>query len=168
MNKARFTILSILTAMGLSALAQDRAVLYVPEEAPFQEGLHVRGHIKTECNLEVYVANDIAAEANRVYQQVVREKPKSGKYHELSLEIIGAAGAGGGAWSGPKDMEIKGILKDQGGRVIGNFTARRYSTGGFMAGVKGTCTILRRCSRAIGKDVATYLIEPTTSAHLGD
>ena len=111
-------------------------VLYVPEKIPCQDGLYVRQNIKSECNLEV--------------------------------EIADVSGAGGDAWSGPKLLEIRGKLADQSGKSIGTFVARRHSMGDPLGGIKGTCGILRRCSKRLGMDVAELLVDPGNGVMLGD
>jgi hypothetical protein len=90
---------------------------------------------------------------------------KKGKV--LLVEITGVTAPGGGAWSGAKSMSIAGKLYDN-GKMIGDFTGMRYSGGGFFGGYKGTCSIIGRCSKTLGKDVATWLKNPTSGAHLGD
>lgn len=158
----------LLIAMASFVAAGDVDTLYIPATVNYAEGLNVRGNIKSECNLENIVAQDIAHEAGRVYAKVVREKPKSGDYHVLDVVIADVFGAGGGAWSGPKYLSLRGSLKTKGGKVIGTFTARRHSSGGAFGAVKGTCGILKRCSRTLGKDVAQFLAAPTENNTLGD
>ena len=150
------------------ALAQESLILVVPDKIHYSEGLRVRQNIKTECNLELGLADHIAHQASSVYREVHREIPKGEGYHILDMEITGAFGAGGGAWSGPKSVEVRGTLKDHKGQVLGTFTGHRYSMGGAFGGVMGTCKILKRCTRAIAKDIALYLISPTRNAQLGD
>ena len=142
-------------------LAYSGETLVVPELVSYKEGLVVRGRIQEECGLESRVADDIASAAKNAYNKVTRKK-SGGSYHILEVEIVDVFGAGGGAWSGPKYIELKGTLKDQGGKMIGSFRARRHS----MVGV-GTCSILKRCSKALGRDIAAFLLEPETDAYLG-
>jgi len=152
--------------LGGFALTGD-GTLYVPDKAPFSEGLRVRDNIRNECNIESLVANDIAKEAYSAYSAVSREKG-AGATHVLEIEIIDIFGAGGGAWSGPKYIELKGVLKSGSGNVVGDFTAYRYSMGGALGAIKGTCGILRRVSRALGQDIGVWLTAPSRGARLGD
>jgi hypothetical protein len=62
---------------------------------------------------------------------------------------------------------VKGSL-NQKGKMLGDFKARRYSGGGMFCGYKGTCAILGRCVKALGKDVVEWLAQPTSRAVLGD
>jgi len=59
------------------------------------------------------------------------------------------------------------VLKEN-GEVIGSFTGARYSGGGAFGGFKGTCAILGRCIETLGKDIATWLKDPTMNAMLGN
>jgi hypothetical protein len=62
---------------------------------------------------------------------------------------------------------VKGSLSQK-GKILGDFKARRYSGGGMFGGYKGTCAILRRCVKTLGKDVAEWLAQPTSQAVLCD
>ena len=42
------------------------------------------------------------------------------------------------------------------------------SGGGVFGGYKGTCAIIGRGARAIGRDISTWLGNPTDGAELGD
>jgi hypothetical protein len=62
---------------------------------------------------------------------------------------------------------IKGSLSQR-GKMLGDFKARRYSGGGMFGGYKGTCAILGRCVKTLGRDVAEWLAHPASQAVLGD
>lgn len=169
MNFMRLSILLVLASAGLACFAQKVDTIYVPEKISFAEGVNVRGKVRTECRLEEKTSTFIRTFAQgNAYKTVVTEKPKSGPYHVLEAEIVEANGAGGGAWSGPKSMRVAGKLKDHTGKVIATFSGSRFSTGGVFGGYKGTCSILGRCTKAIGKDIAGWLIDPEPNALLGD
>ncbi len=85
----------------------------------------------------------------------------------LHIEIVNVIGTGGGAWSGAKSVTVEGKLTEN-GEVIGTFTSSRYSGGGAFGGYKGTCSILGRCIKAMGSDIAKWLANPTMDAKLGD
>ncbi|WP_221894969.1 hypothetical protein [Bathymodiolus japonicus methanotrophic gill symbiont] len=50
------------------------------------------------------------------------------------------------------------------GKKTRTFTANR----GFMGAYKGTCALLGRCTKALGKDIAEWLNNPVGGASLGD
>ena len=64
-------------------------------------------------------------------------------------------------------MTVKGTLRED-GKPIGNFTAERFSGGGVFGGYKGTCAIVGRCAKAIGKDISIWLQNPGKNSRLGD
>lgn len=160
-------ILLSLLIIAVSGLASAGTVLYVPEKFSFQKDVRFNEKIKAECGLEQTLANDVADSAHGTYDKVVREKP-SGSYDVLDIEITEVFGPGGGAWSGPKNMNIRGTLKSSSGKSLGSFTASRFSTGGAFGGFKGTCGILRRISKALGKDVAKFLAAPEEGVQMGN
>lgn len=168
MKEFKLVLLGLLCWPLLSS-AGDVNVLYVGGLAPFSQGLDVRENIKAECALEQLVADHIAHRAKRAYSKVVRKKPTAGAFHVLSIEIINVFGAGGGLWSGPKNLEIEGILKDHQDRPVGSFRAERFSMGGgLFPALQGTCQILRRISKQLAKDVAKFLVSPTDGAVMGN
>jgi hypothetical protein len=83
-----------------------------------------------------------------------------------TMEIEEVQGVAGGAWSGAKSVVGKGSLSQK-GKLLGDFRARRYSDGGMFGGYKGTCAILGRCVKTLGKNVAEWLAQPTFQAVLG-
>ena len=71
------------------------------------------------------------------------------------------------AWTGAKSLTISGRLKEK-GRTVARFTAGRYTGGGAFGAYKGTCSLLGRVAKRIGKDVALWLKDPRDGAHMGD
>lgn len=86
----------------------------------------------------------------------------------LTLEITHVMGFGGGLYSGPKQLVVKGTLTE-GGAVTGSFEVKRTTvTGGAFGGYKGTCSLLHRVAKAVAKDVGEWLPSPTMDAKLGE
>jgi len=92
--------------------------------------------------------------------------PSAGHYIDMAITEVHMPG--GGAWSGPKWLEVTGALHEGNGDVVASFRAKRFSTGGAFAGFKGNCSIIGRCARAIAKDIAGWLRNPIDGAELGD
>ena len=84
----------------------------------------------------------------------------------LHIHITDVFAPGGGVFSGPKWMQVKGALKKD-GELLGSFRAKRVSSGAFT-GFSGTCGILARCARAIAQDIAAWLANPRKGSLLGD
>lgn len=166
-NPVLFLAVAVLVSWSPFSVAED-GVFNVVSPVPFAEDSGASSNVKEECALETRLPQFIAEAAKRGVKVVVGPAPEEGaegKY--LYLEIVHVLGTGGGAWSGPKSVTATGELIEN-GEVIGSFRSSRYSTGGAFGGYKGTCSILGRCIKAMGKDIAAWLRSPTMDAHLGD
>jgi hypothetical protein len=131
--------------------------------------LNVPDAVRSGCQLESKVVDFVESFAGEHFDKVALvENASAGTPGKaLAITITDLAGAGGGAWSGPKYLTIAGTLW-QDGKVIGTFTANRVTGGGAWGAYKGTCSLLGRCARALGKDVAAWLRDPSMGAKLGD
>jgi hypothetical protein len=148
---------------ALPALAE---VTRIPRSIAFAPDSGVPEAVKAECALETKVPDFIkhfGGDAVEVVDGAL--DPKKGRV--LRMEITEVHAPGGGAFSGPKWMTVKGELFEN-GKSIGSFRAKRFSTGGAFGGFKGTCAIIGRCTKAIGQDIASWMQSPTPNAELGD
>lgn len=177
-NIIAMTALSFLTACASSngsapkdttpAASGSGPALVVQDAIPFSEDAEVREAVRSECQLPEKLSRFIKEYASDYSSQILSDPAKAPKGAQvLTVEIYNVMGGGGGAWSGGKSVSIKGTL-EQDGKTIGSFKGRRYSGGGVFAGYKGTCSIMGRCVKALGRDVAEWLRHPTQNAILGD
>ena len=161
-------LLTTLGMLPLTALAGG-GTLTLEKKAPYTKGLNVPEAVRAECALEQKVPQYVEEFAKKGFDKVVMADTvnikAAGKV--LSMKITDITGTGGGAWSGPKHVNLEGTLW-QNGKVVGTFRASRFSGGGAFGGYKGTCAILGRCVKALGKDVATWAEAPSMNAALGD
>ena len=157
---------AVLGAVVLAASASGAGddPIKVARTIDFAESARAPQKVRDECSLQTKVTHFIDEFSDQV-TLVDGDAGRSGRV--LVLEISEVHAPGGGAWSGPKVLGVKGTLQDNGKHVAG-FTAKRYSGGGMFGGYKGTCSIVGRCAKAIGKDIARWLESPTDGAHLGD
>ncbi|WP_428102722.1 hypothetical protein [Candidatus Rariloculus sp.] len=140
----------------------------VPAEVGFADIVAVSDAVRNECTLQTRLPEFIKDGARGDVDIVISDEPLdnvAGKV--LRLEYVNILGAGGGAWSGPKSATVSGELWEN-GELIGSFVASRYSRGGAFGGFKGTCSILGRCIRTLGVDIARWLGDPTMDARLGN
>jgi len=134
----------------------------------FREDAYIRDAVKQECNLDGKLTQFIKESAAGQYANIISDTTTApADAQVLTVNIEEVEGSAGGAWSGAKVVLIKGSLT-QNGKTLGDFKARRYSGGGMFGAYKGTCAILGRCVKTLGKDVATWLAQPTSKAMLGD
>lgn len=85
----------------------------------------------------------------------------------LVVEIFDAVSSGNAFIGHSKSTRIRGELFQDGARVAG-FKGQRDSMGGAFGGYKGSCSVLGRTVKALGKDVAMWLKNPQNDAELGD
>lgn len=156
-------VTALACAAAQAAHAEDGAV-HVVTPVPFSDGSGATGAVKAECTLDTRLPIFIEESAKGV-DVVLGKEPAEGTV--LKLEFTNVMGAGGGAWSGAKSVTVRGELYEN-GELTGSFTATRFSGGGAFGGFKGTCSILGRCIKAIGQDIAMWLRNPTMNARLGD
>jgi hypothetical protein len=154
---------ALLLVVGYSGAAPAEGVR-VARTIPYAEGSDAPQKVKDQCQLETKVPQFLAAYAGDV-ELVDGALGKKGRVLELTITDVRAPG--GGAFSGPKALSVKGTLSENGKR-IGNFVATRFSGGGAFGFTKGTCAIVGRCAKAIGKDIADWLKSPGKDSRLGD
>ncbi len=167
----RISLLALTVAallLPVPASAQN-GTLSLQKIATFDKGLKLPDAIRTDCRLETKLIDFIESFAKDDFNRVAMVEDASAvtSGRALAVSITGLSCEGGGAWSGPKHLTIRGTLR-QDGRVIGTFTAHRVTVGGVLGAYRGTCSLLGRCARALGKDVAGWLRNPAMDAVLGD
>jgi hypothetical protein len=165
---SRIAVFSVLLAgaLVLAALPAAADTTKIQRSIAFAANAPVPPAVKEQCALQTKVPEFIQQAAGSSVELVDGAlNRKAGRV--LELEITEVHAPGGGGFSGPKWMTVKGELYDK-GKQIGSFRAKRYSTGGAFGGFKGTCSIIGRCTKAIGDDIAGWLAAPTANAELGD
>lgn len=165
---ARFAAAIAALCLPLAAHAGG-GKLHVQQPAAYDKDAAVNEKVKDQCAPEARLSEFVKEYAKGPFDEVVglKDLSKAGGGKTLSLTILNVMGVGGGAWSGPKGITVQGTLREN-GKVIGTFQARRSSGGGAYGGFKGTCSILERCAKALGKDIAAWLEGPSMDARLGE
>jgi hypothetical protein len=155
---------SVLLLSGGPAPADETGSVKVLRVVPIAESARVPQKVRSECGVQDKVPVFLSNYARNV-ELVDGELGTQGRILELHIGDVHAPG--GGAFSGPKWMTVTGVLREN-GREVGSFTAKRFSGGGMFGAYKGTCAIVARCAKAIGKDIAGWLRSPRDGARLGD
>jgi hypothetical protein len=169
MNSMRCAALVVVLSGGL--LLGGCTTTKVSAGQPVQVATSIEFHeyarppirVRQECNLDTRIPAAVAE--NNIDVQVV-DRP-SGSERELKMIISDIGGFSGGAWTGPKLIEVEGSLWD-GGQKVASFEARRHSIGGAFALFRRTCSIYGMSASAMGRDIAVWLQDPQTGAQLGD
>ncbi len=134
----------------------------------FSKDIAIREAVRNECDLINKLTHFIEQNAVSQYANILTDSnSRNRKAQILTVEINQVQGGGGGAWSGAKVVFVKGKLTKN-GHTLGDFKARMYSGGGMFGAYKGTCAILGRCVRTLGKDIANWLQNPKRNSVLGD
>lgn len=165
-KKALLLMTTAALAITATQLSFAEQALVVSDDIRFAETSNANDKVKDECQLGTKLSKFIRHYSKKSKFTIISES-KSKSDMVLNVEIGDVLATAGGAFSGPKSMRVKGTLT-QGDKELGNFEGRRYSTGGAFAVFKGTCSILGRDAKALGKDIAQWLKDPQKDSQLGD
>lgn len=156
-------VVAVSKAAMASAVSVSKRVAYGADS-------NVPEKIRKECVIDKQLPEFIESFASKNNIAVVKKDgavSSKDKGKVLVVEFSDVVGAGGGAWSGPKTVAVSGELFEN-GKKIGSFKGRRTSGGGAWGAYKGTCSILGRCVKTLGKDISDWLVKPTMNARLGE
>ena len=139
--------------------------VYINTKAPF-DNIDIKESIKTECKIDTQVMDFIkeysaGAGVNVQYSDNI----KSDDLH-LKISITNAISRGSAFIGHYKMVEIYGELV-QGKKVLSTFRASRKDGGGVFGGYKGSCSVLGRATKVLGRDVSKWLTNPVNNAVLG-
>lgn len=144
------------------------ADIQVPNPVPFSESAIIADNIKSECTLNVQLAEAIKANAPAHGVTVTfSDAVDTTQPSALKLEIVDVQSTGNAFIGHMKTVSVRGALFQDGAQTAA-FTGRRLSRGGAMGGFKGSCAVLERTVKAVGSDIAGWLGKPVDGAKLGD
>ena len=143
--------------------------IHLAKVTPYSKNNIITQNIKDECSIQTQLPEFIAqfAADNGLAVELGKGRKASGGGRVLDVEITNAVSQGGAFRGHRKLTSIKGTLWEK-GKIAGSFEGRRVSGGGFFGGYKGSCSVLGRTVKALGKDVAVWLSAPSMNARLGD
>jgi hypothetical protein len=131
----------------------------IAREVPYDETKKIADNILEECTQLGEKLGRFVDEYARKYDiptEVVDELDPQAEGRVLVVEITNAH-SGGNAFVGHrKSMSATAELFED-GESKGTKDFTRASGGGFGGGYKGSCSVLGRCTKALGKDIATWL-----------
>jgi hypothetical protein len=165
-------ILIVLAMAGvalLNPLPADAEVRMV-STVPYSDGAEIAENVRREC---VRIQEQLAeftreyAAGNGIEVVLLDEVSSDDPGRVLVVQIEDAVSMGNAFSGHRKFTRISGELFQDGERVAG-FRGRRNSGGGAFGGYKGSCSVLGRTVKVLGRDVANWLNNPTDGARLGD
>lgn len=141
----------------------------IQKNIPFKKGAPITANVKNECSLGTKLSEFIESYSLVKKIDIVRldEVSKSTNGQALVVSITGAVSSGNAFIGHRKYTKIDGTLFENGKRKAG-FTAGRVSGGGAFGGFKGSCSVLGRTVKTLGRDVSSWLEDPVDGEHLGD
>ena len=104
---------------------------------------------QSESVLKALAASGVAAQA-----APADAVPAKGRFLQLRIE---SAISAGNAFVGHRKAVTTSAHLFENGKEIGQTTLSRDSTGGFFGGYKSSCSVLRRCTVTLGKDIAGWV-----------
>ena len=151
-------------AIPLAASANEHLFLQVP--AILDPSASIPTAVSNECPPEEplgnYALSEIGKRIGSVQSVATPEQAGDGKV--IQLTIISVYGYGGGAWSGRKSMRVRADIME-GGAIVDSTVLYRSSRGGVLS--SGTCAILDRVARALGKDLAVWVLRRSAAQPAG-
>ena len=158
---------SVLVALilALTSIAQAKEMVTVSELTPFADDSGATENVKRECGMEERLPKYLKSYAKKHTDIVFSSDPvESAEGKVLVMQFTHVYAPGGGGYSGAKSVEVEGELLEN-GEVIGSFTVDRAAMFGMTP---GTCSMLKRVTKKMGEDIATWLEAPEMDAMLGD
>ena len=161
MRRLAFVFLGLTLAMA----AQAKDTITISQFTPFAEDSGATDNVKEECKFEERLPKYLKSEAKKHTNIVFTTEPlDSVEGKVLFMEVTHVFAPGGGGYSGSKNVEVEGELREN-GEVIASFTIDRSALFGMTP---GTCSMLKRVSKKIGEEVAEWLEAPEMDSMLGD
>lgn len=157
---SRLVVFFVALLFAAPVFAGDDAI-QIARVTPYQNKDHIDAKIITECTdlgakLSKFL-NESATEDGVATQLVDNPNPKAGG-RVLMVQITNAISAGSAFVGHSKTMTATAELFEN-GVSVGTKTFTRSSGGGFGGAYKSSCSVLGRCSKALGQDFADWLKE---------
>jgi hypothetical protein len=141
----KFAFAALLAACA-AAHAADGVKLLTP--VSYASDSAVVPKVREACKLEQRLAEDVGSQLAGTTETTQGDV--------VRVSIVDVMGVGGGGWTGPKAVSIRvDLLKD--GQVARSTHLTRTTTGGAFGGFMGTCSMLERDTKVLGKDVASWV-----------
>lgn len=149
--------------LGIAALcmahasnAQEKIAVLVP--AVLDPSAPIEDSVKRECNVESTIGNEVFKRVSAKYPGTaqIQNPGQAGDGYVLKVTITSVHGAGGGAWTGKKEITVRADVL-QNSNVAATKNLSHESAGGAFGHYMGTCAIMNRIVVALGRDVAAWL-----------
>jgi len=166
----KYRVLAFIFLMSFTASVFAADTVNIISEVPYASNAKIKKKIRTKCTelgTQLSSFTQEYAEQQGITMTMSETIDTSAAGKVLHLEITKATSKGKAFTGHRKSVDIKGTLWENNKKIAG-FTGNRHSGGGFAAGFKGSCSVLGRCVKALGKDISIWLKNPEDGEHLGD
>lgn len=167
--RMRSKLLAILATTLLAPAAMAEPIK-MARDIPYAEDADVQRKVREECVKIQGQLADYTQEFGRATGIDVKLSDSiatTDPGRVLHVEITEAISAGNPFIGHRKHTKVRGTLFED-GREVASFRGLRTSMGGAFGGYKGSCSVLGRTVKALGKDIALWLANPQDGAELGD
>jgi len=149
-----------------SAVSSSAKTIYISSRASYNGP--IAQNIKSECSIDAQVMTWIQKYAAKQNINVIIDGKPTPNDTVLKVDIIDAISSRGFGYGGHnKYVIISGKLYN-GKNLKASFKAARRSGGGYFGAYRSSCSVLGSCAKTLGRDVATWLSNPTNNIKLGD
>jgi hypothetical protein len=164
LRRSAFLLIAFAAAPAFAQTVQ------VQSSIPYAEDAEIGNKVRNECtqlNTQLAEFTQEFGRENGIEVQLVETLDTAAEGRVLQMEIVDAVSMGNAFIGHQKYSRVRGVLFEN-GEQIADFRGRRNSMGGAFAGYKGSCSVLGRTVKALGKDIAQWLANPQDGAQLGD
>lgn len=166
-SKLIITLSSALLLFSFSIDASADQALNIQSVKFTKDTKAVNGKVRLECKLLEKTKKFLVAYGKKHFSPVTTESKAVAGAYNISATIVGTVGGAGGAWTGRKGATIKGTVKKN-GKVVGSYEAFRSSGGRRFGWGGGTCSLLGRSVKRLGRDITEWARSPSMNARLGE
>lgn len=163
-------LVTLMLSGSMLASTQASAATRMLKSAPYDSDHRIQANIIQECTTlgeKLSKFTKSFAKKKGMTVELVDSIGSTKKGRSLRVEIVDAVSRGNAFTGHSKYVRIKGSLWEN-GKLLGRFEGQRSSMGGFASGYKGSCSVLGRCVKALGKDIANWMQDPSVSRRIGE
>jgi len=167
LKKSIFSMVVLASSISTFSVADP---IIVQSSIPYAADAKIAKNIRTECTKLGTQLAEFTKQFGKKFEvdvQLTDTLDTAAKGRVLHMEITEAVSMGNAFIGHQKFSSAHGVLFEN-GKKVAEFDARRQSMGGAFAGYKGSCSVLGRTVKAMGKDIALWLKAPEDKAMLGD
>lgn len=144
----------LVLASSLASPSRAEEIIYIKFPAQIAAGAVIADSVFAECGVADMLGGQILNSVLRLHSRRTRTAGAENVNDKvLQLTILNVIGAGGGAYSGQKVLQVRADIV-QSGQVL---VSREFERPSRKSLVKGTCRLLEIAAKDLGRQVAMWL-----------